>query len=227
MLATKTPAHPARRPGAEDAVPAALVHVVDDEPAIQTLFANIGRVAGLAVATHGSAAEFFAAYDPSRPGCLVLDLNLPDRTGIEVLQDLAARQCPIPVVFMSGMARVSEAVRALKLGSIDFVEKPFDVQVMIDAVRKALATDIERRTSSANVSEIERRFARLSPREVEVMELVVRGAANKDVAARLGLSPKTVEVHRSNVMRKTEANSLAELVRMHLARLASAAPIVQ
>jgi len=216
MLATTTPTSPVRRSGPEETPPAALVHVVDDEPAIQALFVHIGRAAGLPVATHGSAAEFFAAFDPSRPGCLVLDLNLPDRTGIEVLQDLAARQCPIPVVFMSGMARVSEAVRALQLGSLDFVEKPFDVQVMIDAIQRALATDRERRQSSASVSDLRRRFARLSPREVEVLELVVRGAANKDVAARLGLSPKTVEVHRSHVMRKTEANSFADLVRMHL-----------
>lgn len=217
MSSTKTPAFAEHRPGPAETVQAALVHVVDDEPSIQALFLNIGRAAGFSVATHGTAADFFAAFDESRPGCLVLDLNLPDRTGIEVLQDLAARQCPIPVVFMSGMARVSEAVRALKLGSLDFVEKPFDLQVMVDAVHRALAIDSERRSSQASVGDLQRRFALLSPREAEVMELVARGAANKEVAARLGLSPKTVEVHRANVMRKTEANSLADLVRMHLA----------
>jgi len=216
MLATTTTACAERRPGSTEIPEAPLVHVVDDEPSIQTLFMNVGRASGFAVATHGSAADFFAAFDDTRPGCLVLDLNLPDRTGIEVLQELAARRCPIPVVFMSGMARVSEAVRALKLGSLDFVEKPFDLQEMVDAIRRAIDIDIDRRSSSASAGEIQRRFARLSPREAEVMELVVRGAANKEVAAQLELSPKTVEVHRANVMRKTEANSLAELVRLHL-----------
>jgi len=216
MLATTTTACAERRPGSTEIPEAPLVHVVDDEPSIQTLFMNVGRASGFAVATHGSAADFFAAFDDTRPGCLVLDLNLPDRTGIEVLQELAARRCPIPVVFMSGMARVSEAVRALKLGSLDFVEKPLDLQEMVDAIRRAIDIDIDRRSSSASAGEIQRRFARLSPREAEVMELVVRGAANKEVAAQLELSPKTVEVHRANVMRKTEANSLAELVRLHL-----------
>lgn len=204
-----TPATPAEVP---------LVHVVDDEPAILGLFRNMGRSAGFEVAGYGSAKEFFAGFDESRIGCLVLDLNLPDGTGIEILQELSARGHQLPVVFMSGMARVSEAVNALKLGSIDFIEKPFDLQQMITALRKAIAADGQRRSATATTDEIRRRFARLTAREVEVMELVVDGAANKEVAAKLGLSPKTVEVHRANVMRKTQANSLAELVRLCMAR---------
>lgn len=201
-------------PSPTAAVP--LVHVVDDEVPIQTLFRSLCKNAGVEVATYGTAQEFLDAFDDARVGCLVLDLNLPDRTGLDVLQELANRQSHVPVVFMSGMARVSEAVNALKLGSIDFVEKPFDLQVMLDSIQRAIAHDRQRRSTTATTDDLQRRFDRLTARETEVMALVVAGAANKEVAARLGLSPKTVEVHRSNVMRKTEASSLAELVRMHL-----------
>jgi FixJ family two-component response regulator len=196
---------------------APLVHVVDDDTAIQALFRSMGRTAGFAVVTYGSVGDFLNAWDENQPGCLVLDLNLPDRTGLELLRELAERRCQTPVVFMSGMASVGEAVKALKLGSVDFLEKPFDLQEMIDTIARALATDAARRDNQRNDGDLRRRFERLSLREREVMELVVAGAANKEVAARLGLSPKTVEVHRANVMRKTEANSLAELVRMNLA----------
>lgn len=218
MLATKTP--PVEVLKAAPAVPAVvpLVHVVDDEPAILGLFRSMGRNAGFEVAGYGTAKEFFERYDETRTGCLVLDLNLPDGTGIEILQEMSARGHQMPVVFMSGMARVSEAVSALKLGSVDFVEKPFDLHQMITTLHKAIAKDEQRRSTSATADEIRRRFARLTARELEVMELVVAGAANKEVAAQLGLSPKTVEVHRANVMLKTEAQSLAELVRLHLAR---------
>jgi two-component system, LuxR family, response regulator FixJ len=213
---TPTPASWNSTPKETDVLPR--VYVVDDEPSIQALFRRMSQNAGFEVVTFGTANEFLDQFDDSRPGSLVLDLNLPDRTGIEVLEELAARGTQIPVVFMSGMARVSEAVRALKLGSIDFVEKPFEPKLMIETIHRAIAEDLERRNATASTEDIERRFARLSPREIEVLELVVNGAANKEVAAKLGLSPKTVEVHRANVMRKTGANSLAELVRIFLAR---------
>jgi two-component system response regulator FixJ len=195
-----------------------LVRVVDDEGAIQGLFRSLGRISGFEVATYGTAADLLANLDEGRPGCLVVDLCLPDRTGIEVLQELAARQCPLPVVFMSGTARVSEAVRALKLGSLDFVEKPFELATMVDSLRRAISIDVDRRRAAVATGELEQRFVRLTDREIEVMDLIVAGAANKEVAARLGLSPKTVEIHRANVMRKTRSGSLAELVRLHLAR---------
>jgi two-component system, LuxR family, response regulator FixJ len=193
-----------------------LVRVVDDEISIQALFTNMGPIGGFAVATHTTAGELLANLDEERIGCLVIDLFLPDMTGIELLQQLATRGCALPVVFTSGMARVSEAVKAIKLGSIDFLEKPFGVEDMLAAINRAIDLDRERRRSGATCDGLRRRFARLSPRESQVMELVVQGAANKEVAHRLGLSPKTVEVHRANVMRKTEAASLAELVRMHV-----------
>jgi len=196
---------------------APLIRVVDDESAIQALFERIGQLCGFEVDCHSTAESFLNAFDDERPGCLVIDLMLPDRSGIEVLQDVTGRGCELPVVFMSGMARVSEAVQALKLGSIDFVEKPFDVQQIAEVLRRAVDLDLRRRRQGQDQDELRRRFESLTRRERQVMEQIVRGAANKEVAASLGLSHKTVEVHRANVMRKTQAGSLAELVRMHVA----------
>jgi len=196
---------------------APVVRVVDDETTIQVLFERIGKLCGFEVECYGTASAFLDAFEDSRPGCVVIDLMLPDRSGIEVLQEVTDRGCDLPVVFMSGMARVSEAVQALKLGSIDFVEKPFDVHQIAEVLRRAVDLDLSRRQSGADQDSLRQRFESLTPRETQVMEQIVRGAANKEVAKSLGLSHKTVEVHRANVMRKTRAGSLAELVRMHVA----------
>lgn len=193
------------------------VHVVDDEASIRSLFERMAGMLGCEVVTHETAKSLFEAIDPRRPGCIVLDLVLPDLTGIEVLTELSARACQLPVVFMRGMARVSEAVAGLKLGSIDFIEKPFTLEQMIAAIQRAIELDRVHRQSADDEALLRDRFRTLTPREIEVMERIVRGAANKEVAADLGLSPKTVEVHRANIMRKTRAGSLAELVRMHVA----------
>ena len=204
-------------PSGVSSATAPLIRVVDDEAAIQALFERIGQLCGFEVDCHGTAESFLNAYSDDRPGCLVIDLMLPDRSGIEVLQEVTERGCELPIVFMSGMARVSEAVQALKLGSIDFVEKPFDVQKIAEVLRRAVDLDVQRRRQSEDKEAMLRRFESLTRRERQVMEQIVRGAANKEVAASLGLSHKTVEVHRANVMRKTQAGSLAELVRMHVA----------
>ncbi len=203
---------------------APLVRVVADDIAIQTLFERLGQLCGFAVDCYSTAESFLAAYDDIRPGCLVIDLMLPGRSGIEVLKEVTKRGCELPVVFMSGMARVSEAVQALKLGSIDFVEKPFDAQQIAEVLRRAIDMDLTRRRQGADQDDLRRRFHSLTKRETQVMEQVVRGAANKKVAANLGLSHKTVEVHRANVMRKTQARSLAELVRLHVAANQSEQP---
>ena len=144
------------------------------------------------------------------------DLNLPDHSGLAVLEQLAARNSQIPVVFMSGAASVADAVSALKLGSIDFVEKPFAIADMTAAIRRALQADRDRRKSMREQSGLKAKFAGLTPREFEVMQLVVAGLANKMIASRLGVSPKTVEVHRAHVMQKTNSDSLAELVKSAL-----------
>ena len=199
-----------------DAATTPLVRVVDDEPAIRNLFGRIGKLCGFEVECSATAKSFLDAFEHERPGCVVIDLMLPDRSGIEVLEEVCELGSELPVVFMSGMARVSEAVQALKLGSIDFVEKPFDVHQIADILRRAVDLDLRRRQTGANQEQVRQRFESLTPRERQVMEQIVRGAANKEVAASLGLSHKTVEVHRANVMRKTRAGSLAELVRMHV-----------
>ena len=217
MLLTRAATIPSSRPIPAPVATLPLVRVVDDEPSIQALFAKMAALGGFAVECHSSANELLASIDDEQPGCLILDLVLPDRTGIELLQDLAARGCRLPVVFMSGMARVSEAVRALKLGSVDFIEKPFEPLDMLATIQRAIDLDQRHRRAGTHHQNLERLFQTLTPRETEVMEEIVQGAANKEVAAKLGLSPKTVEVHRANVMRKTQARSLAELVRMHVA----------
>lgn len=214
----------AASPPGQDPIPSAekpLVRVVDDDEAIQSLFEAMAANGRFAVAGFRSVQAFLERPRDDRPGCLVLDLVLPDGTGIDVLAELAARGDELPVVFMSGRARVSEAVAALKLGSLDFVEKPFDRSVMLDAIQRAIACDRELRGTARDLALVRQNFARLTPRESEVMDLIVEGCSNKEVAARLHLSPKTIEVHRANVMRKTEAQSLAELVRMHLAMTTS------
>lgn len=194
-----------------------LVRVVDDEPSILALFERIGQLCGFEVDCHTTAESFLNAFDEERPGCLVIDLILPDRSGIEVLQEVTTRGSELPVVFMSGMARVSQAVLALKLGSIDFIEKPFHIQQIAEVLRRAVDIDLNRRLQNGNQNNLLRRFESLTQRETQVMNQIVQGAANKEVAASLGLSHKTIEVHRANVMRKTQAGSLAELVRLHIA----------
>jgi FixJ family two-component response regulator len=193
------------------------VHVVDDDASTQAVFRSLGTQLGWDIRCYGSIGEFQARADQDRPGCIVFDLMLPDGCGIDALQQLSARGNRLPVVFTSGLASVSQAVRALQLGSLDFVEKPFEPGQMRAALQRAVALDDERRRQTRRRQLLAARLATLSRREAEVMECIVQGAANKAVALRLGLSPKTVEVHRANVMRKTGSASLAELVRLHVA----------
>jgi FixJ family two-component response regulator len=190
---------------------------VDDDPLLRALFDRIGERGEFDVATYANANDLLANLEPATPGCIVVDLVLQDQSGLDILRALAARDCRLPVVVMSGMARAAEAVTAIKLGGFDFVEKPFRVEEMIATLHRATDADRDRRRAAVDAARLRSRFQRLTPREVEVMERIVRGAANKEVAAELGLSPKTVEVHRANIMRKTQAGSLAELVRLHVA----------
>ncbi|MEZ5962657.1 MAG: response regulator [Planctomycetota bacterium] len=195
------------------AFPEPLVYVVDDESAVVDLIRRLCADRGLKVAGFSGAKEFLASVDPGRPGCLVLDLRLPDMTGIDLLEKLRELGTTQTIVFISGYAEVEHAVRAMKMGVHDFLEKPFSNQTILDAILSAVARDAKQREVKAEVDDIGRRVARLTRREHQVMELVVRGLANKSIAAELSLSPKTVEVYRANVMAKMEVGSLAELVR--------------
>jgi len=189
-----------------------LVHVVDDEPAIRESLAMLLRSVGLQSRAYGSAQEFLDSWRPGGAECLVCDVRMPGMSGLELQEALKARNAQLPVVLITGHGDVAMAVRAMKAGASDFIEKPFNDQVLLDAVNRALAR--ARDGQGNGRAEIEIRIESLTPREREVMLLVAEGRPNKVVATRLGLSTRTVEVHRAKVMEKLQARSLAELVRM-------------
>ncbi len=197
-------------------LPEPTVFVVDDDPAMRDSLRWLLESVGLAVQTFARAEEFLDIYDPASPGCLLLDVRMPGMSGLHLQDELAARHCTLPVIIITGYAEVATAVRALKTGAIDFIEKPFSDELLLERIRQAIDVDQRAREAQARRAAVAARFALLTPRERAVMELVIAGKANKVIAAELKLSPKTVEVHRANVMRKMEADSVAELVRLGL-----------
>ena len=196
--------------------PVETVVVVDDDEAVRASLQLLMKSVGLAVETHGSAAEFLAAYHQAQPGCLVLDVRMPGMSGLELQQQLNQRGATIPVIFISGHADVPMAVEAMQHGAFDFLQKPFRDQELLDRVQRALAHDAQSRASLDAGAQIRERIESLTPRERQVMQLVTHGKANKVVGAELGVSQRTVEIHRAHVMEKMHARSLAELVRMVL-----------
>lgn len=208
------PADLAATPRSTDAAPS--VYVVDDDPALLRLIRKLLESSGRRVETFASAAEFLAAYDPERSGCLVLDVRMPGMSGLALQERLATDEISLPILIVTGYGDVPVAVQAMRQGAFDFIEKPFSGQLLIDRIEAALAEDARRRRTRMTREEVRRHRATLTPRERQVMDLVVQGKPNKLVGAALQLSPKTVEVHRANVMKKMEAGSLAELVRMSL-----------
>lgn len=192
------------------------VFVVDDDPALLRLIRKLLETSGRKVETFSSASEFLEGYRPERPGCLVLDVRMPGMSGLALQERLAADEIPLPILIITGYGDVPVAVQAMRQGAFDFIEKPFSGQILIDRIEAALAEDSRRRKTRTTREEVKGRAATLTPRERQVMDLVVQGKPNKLVGSALGLSPKTVEVHRANVMKKMEAGSLAELVRMAL-----------
>jgi FixJ family two-component response regulator len=189
-----------------------LVYLVDDDEAIRDSLGLLFRSVGLDCAVYGSALEFLEAYDPDRHSCLVADIRMPGLSGLELQQRLVEQHSDIPIIFITGHGDVPMAVNAMKSGAADFIQKPFRDQDLIDRVNKALAQDQGRRSTRAQEKTIRERIATLTPREVEVMQRVVRGQANKVIAMDLGVSQRTVELHRARVMRKLKMRSLAELV---------------
>lgn len=193
------------------------VFVLDDDPAMRSSLRWLIESVGLQVATFETAERFLSSYDPSQPGCLVLDVRMPGMSGLELQTVLRDRLVSLPTIVITGHADVTMAVRAVKNGALDFLEKPFSDQVLLDRIRQAIELDRNEREQRTRRREIAERISRLTVREHEVMRLVVQGNANKDIAAALALSPKTVEAHRAHVMEKMEAESLAELIRAVLA----------
>jgi two-component system response regulator FixJ len=196
-------------------MPDSIVHVVDDEAPIRESLALLLRSVGLASRTYASAAEFLEAWQPAPDACLVVDVRMPGMSGLELQEALQERKASLPTIIITGHGDVSMAVRAMKAGASDFIEKPFNDQVLLDAVNRALEQSRgQGAASGAGREEAEAKFATLTPREREVMLLVAEGRPNKVVATRLGLSTRTVEVHRAKVMEKMQVRSLAELVRL-------------
>jgi len=192
------------------------VHIVDDEEPVRKSLAFLLTVAGFTVRVHESATAFLAVAPGIRNGCLVTDLRMPDLTGVELLQRLRGLPAKIPSIVITGHADVPMAVEAMKAGALDFIEKPFEDEVLIEAIKRA-AIELVPSEDGQNIDTIRSRLALLSEREREVFTGVVAGLPNKTIAYDLDISPRTVEVHRANVMAKMEARSLPELVRMALA----------
>jgi two-component system, LuxR family, response regulator FixJ len=190
------------------------VFVVDDDEAVRSSLRLLLRSVGLPAVAYPSAQAFLAAYSPDQPGCLVLDVRMPGMSGLELQHQLNRRGAIVPVIFITGHGDVPMAVEAMQEGAFDFVQKPFRDQELLERVNRALDKDRTTREQLNQTGGTRERFASLTPREREVMLLMVDGKANKVMAGDLGVSQRTVEIHRARVMEKMEARSLAHLVRM-------------
>jgi FixJ family two-component response regulator len=198
------------------AQPVPTIYVVDDDEGVRNSLRFLLRSVGLASRPFASAHEFLESYDPKHPGCLVLDVRMPGMSGLELQQQLNLRGAIIPVIFITGHGDIPMAVEAMQHGAFDFLQKPFRDQDLIDRIQRALERDARSRAALAHHEQIRERFNSLTPREREVLALMTRGKPNKVMAAELGVSQRTVEIHRARVMEKTGAASLAQLVRMDM-----------
>ncbi|MFO1372087.1 MAG: response regulator [Candidatus Competibacteraceae bacterium] len=190
------------------------VFLIDDDPAVRDAISLLLRAGGLKVETFPNAASFIEAGVQSQPGCLVLDVRMPGMSGLDLQKHLNAWGCHMPVIFMTGHGDIPMATRAMKAGAFDFVEKPFQGYLLLERIQAALALDAKERRRQARRDEITGRMALLSPREREVLERVAAGQYNKVIAAELGISLSTVEIHRKRVMEKLQADSLSDLIQM-------------
>jgi len=190
------------------------VFIVDDDPAVRDAISLLLRTDGLTVQSFASAVDFLDAGVDQQPGCLLLDVRMPGISGLDLQKRLRARGCHTPILFMTGHGDVPMAIRAMKAGAFDFVEKPFQAQALLDRLHEALTLDAQERRRQARRSDVAARMALLSPREREVLERVAEGQYNKVVAAELGISLSTVEIHRKRVMEKLQAQSLSDLLRL-------------
>ncbi|KJS44640.1 MAG: Nodulation protein W [Roseovarius sp. BRH_c41] len=190
-----------------------LVFIVDDDPSMRESIESLLRSVGHSVRSFASAQDFMRADRRDAPGCLILDIRLPGRSGLEFQRELANSDVHLPIVFITGHGDVPMSVAAMKAGAIEFLNKPFRDQDLLDAVHRGLELDRDRRSEAAMLAELSQRFESLTPREREVMALVAAGRLNKQIASDLALSEVTIKVHRAQVMRKMEAKSLPDLVR--------------
>jgi FixJ family two-component response regulator len=194
----------------------ATIFIVDDDEAIRDSLDVLLKTVDLNTTTFSSGDEFLEAYDPGWEGCILLDIRMPGTSGMEVQKRLAESGCSIPIIFITGHGDIPMAVEAMHIGAFDFIQKPFRDQDLLDRIDQALTTSDEQEQQSARKKTVQNQYQTLTPREQEVMQFVVHGSANKVIAMDLGVSQRTVEIHRARVMEKMQARSLAELVRMAL-----------
>lgn len=192
------------------------VYVVDDDEALRSSLRWLIESAGLRVQTYASAQEFLDAVYPGQAGCLLLDVRMPGMSGLELQVMLQEKAIHLPVIIITGHGDISMAVKAMKAGAVDFIEKPFDDEQLLRAIQRALDVSEEQRERRSLQLDIAARMEQLTPRELEVMGLVTAGKSNREIAAELDVSSKTIEAHRARVMEKMQAQSLAELVRMSI-----------
>jgi FixJ family two-component response regulator len=190
------------------------VYVVDDDEAIRRFLRGLILSVGLRVETHATAQEFLDAYEAGSPGCLLLDIRMPGMSGLELQAELKRRKIDLPVIILTGHGDVKVAVHAMKAGAVDFIEKPFNNELLLQSIQNAIADSLRSDSIRIKRQEIMQRLEALTTRERQVLDLVATGETNKGVARRLGISEKTVEIHRAKVMEKMRAKSLAELVKM-------------
>ncbi len=192
------------------------IYVVDDDDGMRRALDTLLSTVGYKTAVFSRPSEFLARYTPASQGCLVLDIRMPEMSGLEVQQQLNRLGSMLPIIFITGHGDVPMAVQAMKEGAFEFIQKPFRDQELLDRINHALKQDAEYRSTAARRSDVEHRLESLTPREKQVMDLIVEGNANKVIAIDLGLSERTVEIHRAKVMEKMGARSVAHLVKLHM-----------
>jgi len=194
--------------------PDATVFVVDDDEAVRRFLCGLIGSVGLRAEAYASAQDFLEAYQSGRPGCLLLDIRMPGMSGLELQRELVERAPDLPVIILTGHGNVQVAVHAMKAGAVDFIEKPFNNELLLDRIQKAVAKSLRADSNRVRQDEISDRIRRLTAREHQVLDLVVAGQTNKGIARHLDISERTVEIHRAKVMEKMCAKSLADLVKM-------------
>jgi FixJ family two-component response regulator len=193
------------------------VFLIDDDPAVRDSLTLLLSLKGMSTQPFATADSFIETYQPDRAGCVLTDLRMPGMTGLELQSALAERGIDVPLVVLTAHGDVATARAALKNGAFDFLEKPVDDTMLVEVLRNALRVDRERRAATSSRSTTDARLARLTAREREILALLASGHQNREIAVQLGISPRTVEVHKARIMEKLECHSLAELIRMNLA----------
>jgi FixJ family two-component response regulator len=191
-----------------------IVHIVDDDELARTGTERLLAAAGFETRTHGSARDFLTAIEPDMAGCILLDVQMPGQTGLDLQTALAERAVTLPIIFVTGHGEIPDTVRAIQHGAVDFLTKPVNGDVLLAAVGRALAQDAAARSVQAHQQDLRRRYERLTPREREVFLHLIAGQLNKQVAADLEITERTIKMHRANIFQKLEVDSMAEMVRL-------------